>query len=233
MVIRRQTISEIRWPDTDEFMELSKHWSETASTNILTFVWKGYDLLVKEVLSKIDCSLAEDDIERDITQLLEPEIHEVMTGDEPYYVQHGSYERETRDPAPAQPKEYDIAFILRANRRIIWPLEAKVLKTDGAVGKYVDEINDNFITCKYAPFSSQGGMLGYLFSGDSNKAFSNIANKVPCTLNDHPDFPDRDHKTSDHQRIVPSGKSYPVEFRCHHLLFKIIATATNNIPSVE
>ncbi len=232
MVIRRQTISELRWPDTDEFMALSQQWNETASTNILTFVWKGYDLLVKEVFSEIDCSQAEDDVERDITQLLEPEIRRVMTGDEPLDVQHGSYERETRQLAPAQPKEYDIAFILRANRRIIWPLEAKVLKTDGAVGEYIKEINDNFITCRYAPFSSQGGMLGYLFSGDSNKAFSNIATKVPCTLNDHPDFPTRDHKTSDHQRVVPSGKSYTVEFRCHHLLLKISASVSPNTSSV-
>ncbi len=152
MIRRRQTISELRWPETDEFMAISKDWCETASINILTFVWKGYDLLVNEVFSEIDCSQAEDDIERDITQLLEPEIRSVMTGDEPYYVQHGSYERETRQVAPAQPKEYDIAFILRKNRRIIWPLEAKVLKTDGAVGEYVKEINENFITCKYAPF---------------------------------------------------------------------------------
>ena len=70
------------------------------------------------------------------------------------------------------------------------------------------------------------------------QAFTNIETKVPCTLNDHPDFPIRDHKTSDHQRVVPSGKSYPVNFRCHHLLFKIIATGanatdTNNISSIE
>ncbi|MEG3900919.1 hypothetical protein QUB19_02225 [Microcoleus sp. B4-C5] len=234
MVKRRQTISELRWPDTDEFMAISKHWCETASTNILTFVWEGYDLLVKEVLSEIDCSQAKDDIERDITQLLEPEIRKVMTGDEPYYVQHGSYERETRQPAPAQPKEYDIAFILSANRRIIWPLEAKVLKTDGDVGEYIKEINENFIPCLYAPFSYQGGMLGYLFSGDSNKAFTNIATKVPCTLSDHPNFLNRDHKTSDHQRIVPAEKekSYPAEFCCHHLLLKIIASVPTNTSSV-
>jgi hypothetical protein len=147
-------------------------------------------------------------------------------------IQHEVYEIESSQSAQAQPPQYDIAFILTANERIIFPLEAKVLKSDSAVGEYIKEIKDNFITCRYAPFSSQGGMLGYLFSGDSNKAFTNIATKVPCTLNDHPDFPTRDHKTSDHQRVVPPGKSYPAEFRCHHLLLKIIATATNNIPSV-
>jgi hypothetical protein len=57
-------------------------------------VWKGYDLLVKEVFSQIDCTQAEDDIERDLTQLLEPEIRSVMTGDEPL-VHMVSYERDS------------------------------------------------------------------------------------------------------------------------------------------
>ena len=104
--------------------------------------------------------------------------------------------------------------------------------TDGAVNEYIKEINENFITCRYAPFSSQGGMLGYLFSGDPKKAFTNIETKAPCTLNDHPDFSTRDHKTSDHQRVVPPGKLYPVNFRCHHLLLKIIAPAPTDTSSV-
>ena len=114
----------------------------------------------------------------------------------------------------------------------MWPLEAKVLKTDGAVSEYIKEINDNFMTCRYAPFSSEGGMLGYLLSGNPDKAFTNIAKKLPCTLNDHPDFPNRDHKTSDHQRVIPPEKSYPAEFRCHHLLLKIIAPVPTDTSSV-
>ena len=62
----------------------------------------------------------------------------------------------------------------------MWPLEAQVLKTDGAVSEYIKEINDNFMTCRYAPFSSEGGMLGYLLSGNPDKAFTNIAKKLPC-----------------------------------------------------
>lgn len=104
-----------------------------------------------------------------------------------------------------------------------------MLSSDGAVAKYIKEINENFITCRYAPLSSEGGMLGYLFSGDPSKAFSNIEAKVPCTLSHHPDFPNRDHKTSEHNRIVPSNKQYPAKFRCHHLLLKIISSVATTV----
>ena len=188
-------------------------------------------MLVSEVLSQINSDEAKEQKERSITQSLERRIRKNMTGDEPFDVQHEVYEWESYQKV--RPPQYDIAFYLISDGMIMWPLEAKVLETDGAVGDYIKEINDNFMTCRYSPFSSEGGMLGYLLSGDPDKAFTNIAKKVPCTLNDHPDFPDRDHKTSDHQRIVPPGKSYPIDFRCHHLLFKIIATPTNSISSVE
>ncbi len=157
-----------------------------------------------------------------ITQSLERKIRRGMTEDEPFDVQHEVYEFESSKSAQAQPPQYDIAFILRANERIIWPLEAKILSSDGAVAEYIKEIKENFITCKYAPFSSEGGVLGYLISGDPNTAFANIAAKVPCTLSHHPFFPNRNHKTSDHRRTVPLDKQYPIEFRCHHLLFNII-----------
>ena len=145
---------------------------------MLKFVWQGYDLLVSELLSQINCDGTEEQLERSITQLLEPEIRRVMTRDEPFDIQHEVYEIESYQIL--RPPQYDIAFYLIANRRIMWPLEAKVLKTDGAVSEYIKEINDNFMTCRYAPFSSEGGMLGYLLSGNPDKAFTNIAKKLPC-----------------------------------------------------
>ncbi len=228
---RRGNIFNKRYSNTGDFVELAKEWNPDAIKILLNFVWEGYDLLVSEVLSQINCDGTEEQLERSITQALVLRIRKGMTGFEHFQVQQEVYEFESYQKL--RPPQYDIAFILTANDRIIWPLEAKVLKSDVDVTEYVKEINNNFMTCRYAPFSSQGGMLGYLFSGDPNKAFTNIETKVPCTLNDHPDFPTRDHKTSDHQRIVLSEKSYPVNFRCHHLLFKIIATPINNISSVE
>ena len=108
------------------------------------------------------------------------------------------------------------------NIRIVWPLEAKVLHSDGSVSKYAKEITDNYVTCRYAPFSSETGMLAYLLKGSPKKAFVNIEKSVPCQLLDHLDFPNRDHKISNHQRMVPAGESYPRNFRCHHLVLKIL-----------
>jgi hypothetical protein len=229
-VVRRgRTILEQRWKNPDDFVRLAREWNPDAITILIKFVWQGYDLLVIDVLSKINFNGEEEQIERSITQSLERRIRRVMTGDEPFDVQHEVYEFESRQSAKAQPPQYDIAFILRANDTIIWPLEAKVLISDGAVAEYIKEINGNFLTCRYAPFSTEGGMLGYLFSGDTSKAFSNIEAKVPCTLCHHPDFPNRAHKTSEHNRIVPSDKQYPAEFRCHHLLLKIISSVATTV----
>jgi len=232
-VVRRGNIFEKRYPNTGDFVELAKVWNPDAISILIKLVWEGYDLLVSEFLSQINFDGNEEQLERSITQALVLKIHQVKTGDEPFLVLQEAYEFETSKSAQAQPPQYDIAFILIANDRIIWPLEAKILKSDVDVTEYVKEINNNFLTCRYAPFSSQGGMLGYLFSGDSNKAFSKIATEVKCRLNKDPIFPNRDHRNSDHQRIVPSGKPYPMNFRCCHLLFKIIAMSTNNISSVD
>lgn len=220
----RQTIGEARWPATAEFVALAKTWQPDAVTRLLAFVWAACDLLRQEVLAQVDCTQADRDLERSVTQYLEPRIRRVMPGDSPFYVQHGPHEFETAKRPPAQPPLPDIAFVLWANERVMWPLEAKTLRTDIAVDAYVVEIRDNFLTCRYAPFSREGGMLGYLVVGEPVRAFDNIAAKVPCTMTAHPEFPERDHRTSDHERHVPAGKPYPREFRCHHLILRLAAS---------
>jgi hypothetical protein len=218
-LVESHTYSERRWPDTLEFNSVLRSWKSAGSVILLRLVWIGYDSFYKEALAQVDCSRDDKDLERDITQILEPKIRETMSGFEPFYVQHGPYEHETRQPAPAQPPQYDIAFILWACPRVMWPLEAKVLRTDRNIGKYVDEIKNNFLTCRYAPFSSEAAMLGYLLSGDCNKAFDNINSRTEWKLKNHPNFPGRAHKISHHKRNLPKGKKYPVRFLCHHLLF--------------
>ena len=224
---RRRTIGETRWLETPDFVAIATIWRKDASMILLSFVWQAYDLLLDEVLSDIDFTQIDDELERSMTQYLEQKIHRFMTGDEPFEVQHGPYEYETRMEAPAQPPQYDIAFILNQNPRIMWPLEAKVLQTDGAIADYVNAIQDNFLTCRYAPFSSEAGMLGYLLSGEPSKMFSNIETKLPCALHDHPVFPNRNHKISEHRRMVQMGKAYPENFRCHHMIFRILGSVTS------
>jgi hypothetical protein len=221
-VVRRNlTIPEKRWPDTPDFVAVAKQWSPDAITILVKLVWAGCDRLLKEVISAIDFSQTEEQLERSITQMLERRIRKSMTGDEPFDVQHEVFELETCESPKAQPPQYDIAFFLIANERIIWPLEAKVLHSDGRVSEYITEILENFLTCRYAPFSSEGGMLGYLMAGESSKVFKNIEKKVPCKLSHYPELKKQDHKTSQHKRQVPSENSYPADFCCHHLILRI------------
>ncbi len=221
MSIRGRALLERRWPDTDNFGAVARTWQNDASSILLSYIWKGYDLLRDEVLSKIELNITDDELERSISQLLEPRIREAMTGDEPFYVQHEVYEYETRQPSPAQPPQYDIAFVFNENPRIMWPLEAKVLRSDGSVASYVNDIRNEFLSCRYAPFSSEGAMLGYLFSGVPENVFLQIEKKVPCKLHHHLDFSERDHRYSDHTRCVPIGKLYISHFRCQHLILCI------------
>jgi hypothetical protein len=188
---------------------------------MLGFVWKGYDLFLAEVLLHIDISLADEQLEHSITQYLTPKVRDCMTGYEPFHIEQGVYEFETRISPSAQPPLYDLAFATKSNPRIMWPLEAKVLRTDGDVGRYVNEIIDNFLTCRYAPFSGEGAMLGYLLAGDPATALDNIAIETPCTLKDHQDFISHNHKISDHIRSAPADRAYPVNFRCHHLIMPL------------
>ncbi|MEB3883990.1 hypothetical protein [Lyngbya sp. CCY1209] len=213
--------------------ELIKEWPTGLTDQAFEFVWRGYDLLKDEVLDRVDCNKADKQIEKDTTSNLESRIGRVMTRDEAFDeafdVQHEAPEFTTTYSNQAQPPSYDIAFILRANPQIKLPLEAKVLKTEGKLSEYIKEIKFNFLTCRYSPFSSEAGMLGYLLTGNPKRVFKNIEKKVPCTLSDHPDFLDRDHKVSDHDRTVPPNKPYPKKFRCHHLILNLQSTKKSNV----
>ncbi|MFZ3208345.1 MAG: hypothetical protein WA140_05880 [Geobacteraceae bacterium] len=218
---KRLTIGEARWPETPEFSTVAARWNRNASTIMLGFVWRGYGRFRTDVLRQIDVASADEQLERSITQILTPQIRDCMTGFEPFNIEQGVYEYETRVSASAQPPLYDLAFVLKSNPRIMRPLEAKVLRTDGAVVQYTREITENFLTCRYAPFSGDGAMLGYLLAGDPARAFENIAIKTPCALEDHPVFYSHYHKISVHERSVPEGKDYPVNFSCHHLIMPL------------
>jgi hypothetical protein len=199
-----------------DFVALAGRWCANFSVILLNFVWHGYDHLLKDLPAGID----ERDLERSITESLELRIQDVMSGYEPYTIQHGPYERETMKSPPAQPPQYDLAFKLRKKEWIMWPLEAKVLETDGAVGDYKNDVTNEFLTCRYAPFSSEGAMLGYLLAGTTENVFRNLEEKISCVLATHPEFPDRPCRMSDHSRNVDVGKPYPAAFRCYHLILE-------------
>src|SRR6185312_4972776 len=126
-------------PDAKFLVALS-HWASDQADVMLGFVWEAYDAMVAN-MPYVDNR----DLERSITQLLEPRIRDAMSGDEPYYIQHGPFERETMAAPPAQPPAYDLAFVLRDEERIMWPIEAKVLETPNQVADYERDIRQEFL----------------------------------------------------------------------------------------
>lgn len=197
------------------FIVLARSWIDQPTSQFITLVWSAYDNM-RAASPHVDGR----DLERSITQLLEPRIRDAMSGDEPFYIQHSPFERETMKAAPAQPPAYDLAFVLRADERIMWPLEAKVLETPKNVSKYIQDVQNEFLTCRYAPFSNSGAMLGYLLTGSTEDAFREISKKLGCVLDALPEHPTKPNRRSHHSRSVPPEKSYPAEFGCYHLILE-------------
>jgi hypothetical protein len=195
------------------FVAGAAQWARNSEAIMLQRVWQAFDLLglTRPVFDGSD-------LERSITERLEACIQDNMSGDEPFTVQHGPHERETKQPPPAQPPQYDIAFVFRADPRVMWPLEAKVLETPRALAAYVADVNDQFLTCRYAPFSPSGAMLGYLLTGSATDVFATLTARLSCKLESSAHHSERTEKYSNHVRIVPQGKPYPSIFRCHHVI---------------
>jgi hypothetical protein len=216
-----RTLLDLRWPETTEYVELARTWSEDAIERMLTAVWYGYDTFVVEVLAQIDITQADEELERAITQLLAPRIRRHLSGNEPYHIQHGSYEFATRLTAPAQPPVYDIAFVLYRDEKVMWPLEAKILRSDGAVAEYVKDVRRNFLTGRYAPYSTSGAMVGYLLHGSPERVFVNLEGSLACQLKPHLTFIRRHHRISDHRRHLQLTGCASSPFQCHHLIMKL------------
>jgi len=204
-------------------VDLAQIWSIDLTNKLLNLTWQAYDNLHGYFLQTLPWDEDYDDLERSITRELEQAIQDVMDGFLPVRVQHGPPEHASKAPPPAQPPEYDIAFVWRADSRIMWPLEAKVIKSDRNtltnLKDYIVTVRGRYLTCKYAPFSNSGAMIVYLKQGDPLQVLANIAMRLNVQLGHYPDFVTRPHRVSDHTRRVPPGEDYPRDFRCHHLIF--------------
>jgi hypothetical protein len=216
---RGKTVLEALNPETlEQLVQFAEGWCEDASNVILDSIWTGYDRMVGD--SKLVAKLhdATDDLERGITSLLELAIHESLSGDEPFDVQHGVPEGESRKPPPARPREYDIAFVMNGNGRIMWPLEAKVMPPDRPLKEYVDTVEHRYLTCEYAPFVNAGAMGGYVLRAEGGDTLAAIEASLKCSFHVPPRWASRHHRISEHTRDVPPGKPYPKTFHCHHLM---------------
>lgn len=201
-------------PVDPAFIDAAWRWADEPDSPLLDAVWRGYEALCRD-----RPPLSLQDLERSITQRLAPRIQQVIDPFGPYFVIPEAFEHETMASPPAQPPAYDIAFVMLADERVMWPLEAKVLETSGRVAAYVADVQEQYLTCRYAPFSSSGGMLAYLLSDDAAGAFANIETKLGAELIPAA-APPRHQRYSRHTRTVPHGKAYPGSFVCHHLVLR-------------
>ncbi len=217
----RRTIGEARWPETPAFKELSLLWSGCLVNRILGYIWTGYDRLADKVLSGIEWGTGDyESVERSVTQLLEAEIQDLMSGESVVRAQHGSFEDETRSQAPAMPRQYDIAFVMRAQPRLMWPFEAKIVRHVGDLDAYELGLG-KMLRCEYGPFSPSAAMAAYLLTGEAEAVFVNLAARLGVPLMSYPPLDSRAHRVSKHVREVPRGKPYARELSCHHLVMPL------------
>jgi hypothetical protein len=209
-------------PDAQGLIDL---WTDALVVRLLKSVWEAYSELHHKYLQNLDWSRDYDELERSINQEFERKIRKNLDAFMPVNVQHGPFETESRADPPAQSPQYDIAFVWNDDSRIMWPLEAKVLRSDKNTAKnfanYIDTVVNRYLTCYYAPFSTGGAMIGYLMKGDPNIAINAIASRLSVTMVQFTNISDRYHWTSDHLRSVPKGKPYPTAFQCHHIIFPL------------
>lgn len=214
-----------------EALVIAQTWTPVLVQKMLEAVWAGYDDLHQQMLSQANWSIRFENLERGLTEALYFFINRRLDAALSVSLWHSPGEEESRFSAQAQPPTYDMAFVSHGDMRLRWPLEAKVFHSDADtqqnLGDYVDTFNNRFMGCRYAPFSPSGAMLGYLISGQVSNVFAHLASRLSCTMTAYPGFPSRDHRVSDHQRVVPQDKPYPIDFQCHHLIMLLSNLASD------
>lgn len=213
---RHQTLSELLAPDDTIDAALPVEWASGATAQILRWVWLAFDALHAR-LPQVSFSQPLEQLERDLVRLHYLDIQEVWTRDTQGYSsirpQHEWPEMESRKPPPAMPPSYDLAFVDSTHIRWVWPLEAKVLSTPHALSEYMGDINNKFIPGVAAPLCGEGGMIGYLLSGQADEVFTRLEEryqlKFDLALTGRP------------QRSSQHSRSTAPKLRLHHLVMSV------------
>lgn len=212
----RESPIQANFPIPEDFVIIARRFRSDVISVMLGYVWQGYDRL----RNRDDFTVNKEDahLEDDITAALHARIQDAIDPFSPLLIIHQPVEGE-RQRDTGRPPQSDLGFRLRdGNVRSHFSIEAKVIKTDGAVSEYVKEITRNLLTGRYSTFSSEAAMLGYLLSGTAARAFAAIATSLQCVLAESASFPDWDHRCSCHQRDLDGTSGTTARFRCHHML---------------
>lgn len=219
----RATYLERRWPTTPTFQQVAERWCAGQSRRLLALVWQGYDRLLERDLTFVPFHADDEAKEESLNHLLAIRIDQSKSGDEPFYVQHQPPEQTKRKRGKGRSPQPDIGFTLYEYPRTIWPLEGKILDDAEDVRPYLAEVEGNLLTGRYATFSNEGAMIGYLLSGAPVQAMACVGDQLHQPLARHPSFPGRPHGISEHRRAEPPHPNCPSRFTCHHLVLQIPA----------
>jgi hypothetical protein len=223
---RGDAFREQAWPDDPAFNELALRWAQSASGQILDWVWRAFDALRAGPMARVDFSEPLEQLERDLTDLHFMEIQRLWANETgglaTFSPNHEIPEFESRHSAQAQPPAYDLGFALYANPRMVWPIEAKVVRTPSAISEYLKDVRNKFLAGVAAPFIGQAAMIAYLLTGTAQEMFANLEIELPQTLLHPPAFAARDHRTSFHARgTSPFERELP-DLLLHHLVMACI-----------
>jgi hypothetical protein len=201
-------------PPPSDFAMFASAWRTDGIRRLLGYVWAGYDALRAEnpsTLNPMD--------ELNLNSHLESWINRKKPQNCPFDIQHTPPELSTRldssRPAPAP----DFGFFPWSDRRSMFPLEAKVLRTDGELSQYVKALRTRYLECRYAPFCSEGVMIAYLITGVPEQVFTKLGVRLKTPLAQYASFSARPHRVSEHVRKHKRCKPCPKNFSCHHLIF--------------
>lgn len=221
----RRTLRRSRHPTPEpEFVESMLSYLTGGTVQLLRWLWESCDELQHEYRPILHDETV--DLERELTHEVFLFLQERVPREAPFRVTHEPPEEESRSPNPkARPPQPDIGFVTRANRRFLWPVEAKVLATSTGTGEYLSDLRANMLTGRYGPYSPSGAMIGYLLTGHPEHVFARLERQGPMILHRVGGLEDRAHRASCHLR--QAEEDYPFdgqivsEFECHHLIISM------------
>ncbi|MCO8121332.1 hypothetical protein NHH03_06255 [Stieleria sp. TO1_6] len=214
---RNPTFSEIVWPNDPDSHELAIQWAGEITVQALNWIWRAFDVLYSDYLSGIDMRQPLEQLERDLVRHHHQQIIVLYAretdGFASFTPHHEWPEMESRSEASAQPPSNDIAFVATSsNQRWALAVEAKVLPTKGELYRYMNDVNDKFVTGIASPFVDVGAMIGYLLCDDAETVFAGIEKRLKQKLESPPEFASRAHRTSQHER------AHAPDICLHHMI---------------
>ena len=225
-MIRRLSYSQRTLPATFEFSSALEKLQADGVKTMLGYLWDGFERFKTEHIDKHPPPTRHDtDLERDLTEWLFPYVQKVIPAAAPYFIHHERKERESAI-LRAQPPEPDLSFVFLANIRITFPIDAKVLEKDrpSDVTDYVATVNGRFLSCVYAPFSTQGAMIAFFLEGSVTTLLGRIRTGLGCSLSRSWFLKGRHHKTSQHERTAAACQHK--QFTCHHMVMAVGTSVT-------